>query len=118
MTRVGCAACGAEVPSKPVSPYENVAATLCEQCQHLATKLTDLVDAVDLGTQGALQINTLGRLRRVEQVAHELVRRRMFAALMNTATWTEVAEAVGLTPDEAKSTYPMRNDPESDYGWG
>lgn len=113
-----CAACGAAVPFRSVSPYEGVSATFCEQCQDVAGTLTKLVDAVTLGSQGALQINTLGRLRRVEQVAHELVRRRMFAAILNKATWAEVSEAVGLAPDEAKRTYPMRDDPESNFGWG
>lgn len=113
-----CAACGAAVPSRSVSPYEGVPATFCEQCHDVAGRLSELVDAVSLGTQGALQIDTLGRLRRVEQVAHELVRRRMFAAILNKATWDEVSEAVGLSPDEAKRAYPMRDDPESNFGWG
>jgi hypothetical protein len=119
MPRVeGCAACGRSTESKPVSPYEAVSATCCEECQYVVAKLNELVDAVRESTQGALQVNTVRRLRRVEQVAHELVRRRVLSALMARATWHDVSEALGMSADEAKQTYPIRDTPDSNWGWG
>jgi hypothetical protein len=116
-TAGGCSSCGDEVLSKRVSPHEEVSARYCEQCQHIVGKLTELVEAIELSGQGALQINALARLRRVEQVAHDLVRRRMFAAVQKNVSWADISDAVGLPEDEAKRAYPMRNYSDSDYGW-
>ena len=114
----GCAACGRSTASKPVSPYEAISAIYCGECQYVVAKLNELVDAGTESTLGDLQVNTVRRLRRVEQVAHELVRRRMVSALMARATWDDVSEALGMPADEAKRTYPISDTPDSNWGWG
>ncbi|MCA1845721.1 MAG: hypothetical protein LC792_21505, partial [Actinobacteria bacterium] len=58
--------------------------------------------------QGALQANTLRRLPRIDQVVGELIRRRMVSTLI-ASNWDDIAEALGMTPDEAKARYLMPN---------
>ncbi len=109
----GCAACGGETQKRAVSPYEDVSATFCDQCQHIVTAVNRLVDAVPTGAQAALQTNTLRRLRRVDLVVAELIRRRMLSTLIAKGSWDEITDALGMSPDEAKARYPMPND----RGW-
>lgn len=101
-----------------MSPYEEVSAPFCDECQHVIEMVENLTDAPGSLAQSALQLHALRRLRRLEQVAHELVRRRIFAALMTKATWDEIAEALRLSPGEAKQTYSRGGTPENDWGWG
>lgn len=114
----GCATCGARTVSKPVSAYEEVSAVFCEQCQHVIEMVEDLIDAPGPLAQPALQLHALGRLRRIEQVAHELIRRRIFAALVTKASWDDIGEALRLSPDEAKQRYSRQGTPENNWGWG
>ena len=110
----GCAACGSDTRKRAVSPFEDVSATFCDECQHVVTVLNGLVDAAPITTQAALQTNTLRRLRRVDQVVGELIRRRMLSTLLSKGDWEAIADALGMTPDEAKAWYPMPNS----QGWG
>lgn len=89
----------------------------CRECQHVATVLNELVDAASPMAQVALQTNTLGRLRRVDQVVGELIRRRMASTLIAKGNWDDIAGALGMTPDEAKARYPMPNT-RPNWGWG
>lgn len=113
----GCAACGGETQKRAVSPFEDVSATFCEECQHIVNVLNDLVDAVGPMAQAALQTNTLRRLRRVDQVVGELIRRRMVSTLVSKGSWDDITDALGMTPDDAKARYPMPND-RPKWGWG
>lgn len=113
----GCAACGDETQKRAVSPYEDVSATLCDECQHIVTALNNLVDAAPNTTQAVLQANTLRRLRRVDQVVGELIRRRMVSTLVSKGSWDDIADALGMSPDEAKARYPMPNS-RPNWGWG
>lgn len=110
----GCAACRGDTPKKAVSPYEEVSATFCDECRHVVALLDGFVDPAPPTAQAALQLINLRRLRRVEQVGHELIRRRIFSALLAKATWEEIAEALGVTVDEAKKRYPLS--PNRDAG--
>src|SRR5687768_2583219 len=92
-----CAACGEETQTKAVSPYEEVAATFCDQCKHVVAVLHELVDAPGPMAQAALQMNALGRLRRVEQVTQELIRRGILSARMVQAGWADIGDALGMT---------------------
>ena len=111
----GCAACGSDTQKRAVSPFEEVSATFCEECQHIATVLNDLVDAAPATAQTALQTNTLRRLRRVDQVVGELIRRTMVSTLIGKGSWDDIADALGMAADEAKARYPM---PNSRPEWG
>jgi hypothetical protein len=113
----GCAACGGETQKRAVSPYEDVSATFCGECQHVVEAVNELVDAAPISTQAALQTNTLRRLRRVDQVVGELIRRRMVSTLVSRGSWDDIADALGMSPDEAKARYPMPNS-RPNHGWG
>lgn len=89
----------------------------CDECQFIVTALNDLVDAAPATAQTALQTNTLRRLRRVDQVVGELIRRRMLSTLIGKGSWDDIADALGLAPDEAKARYPMPNS-RPKWGWG
>lgn len=112
-----CAACGDQTQTKAVSPYEEVAATFCDQCKHVVAVLHELVDAPRPMAQAALQMNALGRLRRVEQVTQELIRRGILSARMVQAGWTDIGDALGMTGDEAKDRYPLRRAEDANGGW-
>jgi hypothetical protein len=99
-----------------VSPYEEVAATFCDQCQHVVTVLHELVDAPRPMAQAPLQMNALGRLRRVEVVSQELIRRRILSARMVNASWADIGDALGMTGDEAKNRYPLRRAADDNGG--
>ena len=113
----GCAACGSDTQKRAVSPYEDVSAIFCDQCQAIVAALNDLVDAAPNRTQAALQANTLRRLRRVDQVVAELIRRRMVSILISRGSWDDIADALGMSPDEAKARYPRANS-RPNHGWG
>ncbi len=112
-----CAACGGETLKRAVSPFEDVSATFCDECQHIVGVPNGLVDTGSPMTQAALQTITLRRLRRVDLVVGELIRRRMVSTLLSKGNWDDITEALGLTPDEAKAAYPMPND-RPKWGWG
>jgi len=113
----GCAACGSDTQKRAVSPFEDVSATFCQECQHIVSVLNDLVDAAPATAQTALQTNTLRRLRRVDQVVGELIRRRMVSTLIGKGSWDDIADALGMAPDDAKARYPMPNN-RPKWGWG
>jgi len=113
----GCAACGSGTQKRAVSPYEDVSAIFCDECQQIVTALNDLVDAAPNTTQTALQANTLRRLRQVDRVVAELIRRRMVSTLISRGSWDDIADALGMSPDEAKARYPMPNS-RPNHGWG
>jgi hypothetical protein len=113
----GCAACGNDTQKRAVSPYEDVSAVFCAECQAVVTALDQLVDAAPPRAQAALQANTLRRLRRIDQVVAELIRRRMVSMLIARGNWADIAESLGMTPDEARARYPMPND-RPNWGWG
>jgi hypothetical protein len=113
----GCAACGSDTQKRAVSPFEDVSATFCDECQHIVNVLNDLVDATPPRAQAALQTNTLRRLRRVDQVVGELIRRRMLSTLSSEGNWHDITDALGMAPDDAKARYPMPND-RPNWGWG
>jgi hypothetical protein len=94
-----------------------VSATFCDECQHIVNVLNDLVDAARPMAQAALQTNTLRRLRRVDQVVGELIRRRMVSTLVSKGNWDDITDALGMAPDDAKARYPMPND-RPKWGWG
>jgi hypothetical protein len=68
-------------------------------------------------SERSLHTRTLRRLRRVDQVVAELIRRRMFSTLIAKGNWDDIAEALGMTPDEARARYPKPND-RPNSGWG
>lgn len=113
----GCAACGSDTQKRAVSPFEDVSATFCDECRHIVAVLEGLVEAAPATAQTALQTNTLRRLRRVDQVVGELIRRRMVSILIGKGSWEDIAGALGLGPDEAKARYPMPNS-RPEWGWG
>lgn len=113
----GCAACGGETQKRAVSPFEDVSATFCDECQRVVDVLDELVDAARPMAQAALQANTLRRLRRVDLVVGELIRRRMVSTLVSKGTWDDISDALGMAPDDAKARYPMPND-RPNWGWG
>lgn len=113
----GCAACGSDTQKRAVSPFEDVSAMFCDECEHIVTVLNGLVDAARTTAQPALQTNTLRRLRRVDQVVGELIRRRMVSILLSKGNWDDISEALGMAPDEAKARYPMPNS-RPKWGWG
>src|SRR5437867_2012836 len=90
---------------------------LCDECRHVVALLEGFVDAEPPKAQAVLQINNLRRLRRVEQVVYELIHRRIFSALVARATWDEIAEALGMTPDEARKRYSMGRANPDTGGW-
>lgn len=113
----GCAACGGDTHKRPVLPYEDVSAPFCDACQHIVTALNGLIDPAPARAQAALQTNTLRRLRRIDQVVGELIRRRMVSTLLSKGDWDDIADALGMSPDEAKARYPMPNN-RPKWGWG
>jgi hypothetical protein len=60
----------------------------------------------------------LERLRRLEQVVHDLVRRRIQADVVGGATWEDVSRVVGMPAAEIKRTYPIWDTDERNRGWG
>ena len=113
----GCSACGGDTQKRAVSSFEDVSATFCDECQHIVNVLNDLVDAAPPMSQAALQMNTLRRLRRVDQVVGELIRRRMVSTLVGKGNWDDITDALGMDTDDAKARFPMPND-RPKWGWG
>lgn len=113
----GCAACGNDTEKRAVSPYEDVPAKFCDECQYLVTLLNRFVDPPSPTAQAALQVNTLRRLRRVEQVVGALIRSRMISTLVVKGRWEDIADALGMSIDQAKAKYPLPNS-RPNSGWG
>lgn len=117
-SREGCAVCGAATAKRAVSPLEEVSARYCGQCQTAVEGLERLADCGSLPEQAVFQMAALERLRRLEKVAHDLVRRRMQAALVRGATWDDVSQALGMPAAEIKRAYPIWDTEEKNWGWG
>lgn len=62
------------------------------------------------------EMNALGRLRQVEQVAQQLIRRGILSARMVQTNWADIADVLGMTGDEAKNRYPLRRAEDANGG--
>ena len=60
----------------------------------------------------------LERLRRLEGVAHDLVRRRIQAAVVKGAPWDDISQVLGMPATEIKRAYPIWDTDEKNWGWG
>jgi hypothetical protein len=116
--REGCAVCGAPTPKRSVSPVEEVSATYCDECQTVVQALESLAGAGPITDQSVFHLAALRRLRRTEEVVHQLVRRRIQAALVRGGAWDDITDAVGMPEDKIKATYPLWDTPEKNWGWG
>src|SRR5690349_14682671 len=117
--RVSCATCGAETERRAVSAVESVSARYCQECAALARTIEGAVDAGPWSEQAIFQLAVVGRLRRMETVAHDIATRRLQAAHRMGAAWDDLCDAVGLaSPDELWRMYPLRDSPDDNWGWG
>jgi hypothetical protein len=114
----GCAVCGAATAKRPVSPLEEVSARYCDDCQGIVGALEGLAGAGPVSDQALFHLVALERLRRLEMVAHDLVRRRIQAARVRGAAWDGISDAAGMPEDEIKRTYPLWDTEEKNWGWG
>ena len=104
--------------SGPYSPFEEVSARYCGDCQVVVEALEGLAGAGPFSDQAVFHLSALERLRQLETVTHHLVRRRIQAALVRGAGWDDISQAVGMPEDEIKRTYPIWDTDEKNWGWG
>lgn len=114
----GCALCGAATAKRAVSPFEEVSARYCGDCQSVVEALEGLAGAGSVSDQAVFHLAALERLRHLEAAAHHLVGQRIRAARFRGAAWDDISQTVGLPEDEIKRTYPIWNTPEKNWGWG
>lgn len=103
----GCAVCGAVTAKRAVSPFEELAARYCNDCQPVVEGLEGLAGAGPMSDQAVFHLAALERFRRLETAAHHLVRRRIQAARFRGAAWDDICQSVGMAEDEIKRTYPI-----------
>ena len=114
----GCALCGSATAKQAVSPFEEVSARYCSDCQTLVEALDGLAGAGPVSDQAVFHLAALERLRRLETAAHHLVRQRIRAARFRGAAWDDICQAVRMPEDEIKRTYPLWRTAENNWGWG
>jgi hypothetical protein len=101
-----------------VSPFEEVSARYCGDCQTVVEALEGLAGAGPVSDQAVFHLAAVERLRRPETVAHHLVRQRIRASRLRGAAWDDICQAVGMPEDEIKRTYPIWDTAEKNWGWG
>ena len=114
----GCALCGAATAKRAVSPFEEVSARYCDDCQPVVEGLEGLAGAGPVSDQAVFHLAPLERLRRLETAAHHLVRRRIQAARFRGAAWDDICQSVGMPEDEIKRRYPIWDTDDKNWGWG